>query len=179
MIKAVVTAVKISASKNQALHFVSQHLIKWTWLNSADKLGENSVKCSQSGRHASWCLFNNRGYYTGFPRTLENSGKWPFHGKSGKSQGICKAPQGILENSKISGNSQGILSLAELSTAYEKCYIVSICFALSFQISIIYRSIYSFSVYKKHKFSFKVTCDSHFIVKLALQSENVLACLAS
>ena len=25
-------------------------------------------------------------------------------GKSGKSQGICQAPQGILENSKISGN---------------------------------------------------------------------------
>ena len=86
---------------------------------------------------------------SGFPRTLEKSGKWPFYGKSGKSQGICQAPQGILEIRKVSGNSQWILALADLSSASEKCYTVSICFALSFQTSIMYGSIYSFSVYKK------------------------------
>ena len=106
------------------------------------------------------------------------------NGLSMENQGnlreFSKAPQGILENSKISGNSEGILSLVDLSTASEECYIVSICFALSFQISIIYRSIYIHLQYtKNHKFSFKVTCDSYFIVKLALQSENVLASLAS
>ena len=61
---------------------------------------------------------------SGFPHTLENSGKWPFHGKSGKTQGICQAPQGIIENSKISGKSQGILAMADLSGTYEKSYIV-------------------------------------------------------
>ena len=55
---------------------------------------------------------------SGFPRSLENSGKWPFHGKSGKSQGICQAPQGILENSKISGNSQGMSATSENITEF-------------------------------------------------------------
>ena len=64
------------------------------------------------------CLTGNR---AGLPRTLENSGKWHFHGKSGKSQGICQAPQGILENSKISGKSLGGLAMANLSAASEKC----------------------------------------------------------
>ena len=51
----------------------------------------------------------------GFPRTLQNSGKRPFRGKSEKSQGICQAPQGNLENSEISGDSQGISAMADLS----------------------------------------------------------------
>ena len=114
---------------------------------------------------------------TGFPRTLENSGKWPFHGKS---QGICQAPQGILENSKVSGKSQGILVMADLSAVSEKCIIVfHFFFAVSFQTSIMCGSIYSCSVYKHSKFSFKITCDAHFVVTLALQSANGLASLAS
>ena len=59
-------------------------------------------------------------FKTGFPHTLENSGKWPFHEKSGKSQGISQAPQEILENSKMSGNSQGILAMADLNDVSEK-----------------------------------------------------------
>ena len=43
---------------------------------------------------------------------------------------ICKAPQGILENRKMSGNSQGIWLLANLSTASEKCCIVSYIYIL-------------------------------------------------
>ena len=54
----------------------------------------------------------------GFPRSLENSGKWSFHGKSGKSQGICHAHQGILENRKISGNSQGIFGYARFKCRF-------------------------------------------------------------
>ena len=47
---------------------------------------------------------------------VKNSEKWPFHGIAGKSQGIYQAPQGICENSKISGNSQG-MAMADLSVA--------------------------------------------------------------
>ena len=50
--------------------------------------------------------------------TLENSSKWPFQGKSGKSQGIYQAPQGICENHKISDYSQG-MAMADLSAASE------------------------------------------------------------
>ena len=51
-----------------------------------------------------------------------------------------------LENS---GNSQGILAMADLNAASEKCCIIfHICFSLSFQISIMYGSIYLFWVYK-------------------------------
>ena len=59
----------------------------------------------------------------GFPHTtLENSGKLPFHGKSGKSQGICQAPQGILENRKSSGNSQGIFGYGRFRCHFWECY---------------------------------------------------------
>ena len=48
--------------------------------------------------------------------TLWKARKWPFLGKSGKSQGIYQAPQGIFENSETSGNSQG-MAMADLSAA--------------------------------------------------------------
>ena len=61
---------------------------------------------------------------TGFPCSLDNSGKWLFHGKTGKSQERCQVPQGILENSEIAGNSQRIFIMADLSAASAKCCIV-------------------------------------------------------
>ena len=76
------------------------------------------------------------GSTAGFPRSLENSGKWSFRGKSWKSQGICQTPQGILENSKISGNSQGIFGCGRFKCCFWECCIGFICFAPSFQSSI-------------------------------------------
>ena len=53
-----------------------------------------------------------------FPHTPENSGKWPFHGKSGKSQAIYEPPQGNFENCKILGNSQG-MAMADFNAGSE------------------------------------------------------------
>ena len=40
--------------------------------------------------------YSGRQSYPGFPHTLENSEKWPFHGIAGKSQGIYQVPSGNL-----------------------------------------------------------------------------------
>ena len=48
----------------------------------------------------------------------KNSGKWPFHGKSGNSRGIYQAPQGIFENSEISGNGNG-----RFKCCFCECYV--------------------------------------------------------
>ena len=114
---------------------------------------------------------------SGFPCTLENSGKWPFHVKSGKSQGISQAPQGILENSKISGNSQGILAMADFSaTSKNVTYFFCILCPQFSNLHYIGTHIFVFKIQKNNtSCSFKITCGAHCIVKLALQSERVLA----
>ena len=76
---------------------------------------------------------------------------------------------------------QGILrelALADLSTSSEKCYIVSLCLPSVFKPPSCMETYVSFQ-YTKTQIVFKVTCDAHVIVKLALQSENALAPLAS
>ena len=68
--------------------------------------------------------------------------------------------------------------MADLSAASEKCYIVFHMFCPQFPNLHVWKHIFMFSI-QNTKFSFKITCDAHSTVQLALQSENVLAPLAS
>ena len=124
-----------------------------------------------------WKWLENQGplLVTGFPHTLENSGKWHFYGKSGKSQGICQTPQGILENSEISGN---------FGYGRFKCCFWEMLHSFSYVLPWVSKppscmEAYIHVQYTKNRLSFKITCDAHCIVKLALHSENALASLGS
>ena len=92
-------------------------------------------------------LFGHRSKKTSnrVPTLSGKTGKWHFHGKWGKSQGICQA-QRILENRNISGNSQRSLAMADLSAASEKCHIICHMFCPQFPNHLIWKHIFISSI---------------------------------
>ena len=67
--------------------------------------------------------------------------------------------------------------MADLSATSEKCYSFSYVLPLVSKPPSCMGAYVHVQYTKNPKFSFKITCDAHCIVKLALQSANVLASL--